>query len=107
MLQEHFTMILSYFTVWKIGADKHIAKTKSYTGRPRKNAVDGEDSDPIKGFPTVLSHKVIPQECDWCEGTCVNQKQYKRSIGSNIWQAKCQDCGLKREIPTGEINKTK
>lgn len=104
MLQEHFNRILDHFTEWRIGADNyHKSKVG---GRPRKDKND-EPSNPIKAFPIVLSHKPITYECEWCDGICAKEKSFKRSIGSNIWTAKCQDCGETRNIPTCKINHNK
>ena len=102
MLTEYFIQILDHFTEWRIGADT-FHKTK-LAGRPKKEV---DESDPLKGYPVVLAYKTIPQPCEWCDSVCTKQKTYTRPIRSNIWKAKCQDCGETRNFHTSEINKTK
>lgn len=96
MLTEHFTKILDHFTEWTIGVHQ-----STLTGRPSKKSQ--EDSQPINGHPVVIAYKTLVQPCDWCDGVCSKEKIYKRTIGSKIWQAKCQDCGEKRNILANEI----
>ena len=102
MQEEHYIKILDELTEWKIGV--HLS---SGSGRPKTKIKNEEDSDPINGHPVVLSYKTIAQPCDWCEGTCSKEKTYRRSLGSNLWTGKCQDCGEKRHILTSDINITK
>jgi hypothetical protein len=105
MLTEHYSKILDELTEWKIGVDSYF-KTK-IPGRPRKDATDNEASEPLKGYPVVLSLKKIAQPCEWCSGTCTQAKVYKRSLDSNLWRAKCEECGETRNIHTSQINFTK
>jgi len=107
MLTEHFTAILDFFAEWKIGVEKSKTASGKVCGRPPKDDLDNELNNPIRGFPVVLSYKTIAHPCDWCNEVCFKEKVYKRSIGSNVWQAKCQDCGGKRNFLTGEINSDK
>jgi hypothetical protein len=105
MLQEHYSKILDELTEWRIGVDNYFKN--SVPGRPRLDKKENEASNPINGYPVVLSVKAIAKPCEWCEGTCTKEKTYRRSLGSNLWTAKCQDCGETRNIHTSQINFTK
>ena len=105
MLTEHYNKILDDLTEWKIGVDNYH-KTK-ISGRPRLDKKDNEASEPLKGYPVVLALKKAAHPCDWCDGTCVQNKVYTRTPSSNLWKAKCQDCGEIRNIHTSQINFTK
>jgi hypothetical protein len=107
MLKEHYIKILDFFTEWKDGVDTyHISKTSSVkkkAGRPRKDADDEYDT-PLNTYPVVLAHKPQQVQCEWCPDQCSSHKTYRRSPTSNIWLAKCSDCGEKRNIHTTQID---
>jgi len=108
MLQEHYTKILDALTEWTVGVHHNQSKPgRKISGRPRKDNTDNEPSQPINGHPVVLSIKAVASPCDWCENTCSKEKTYSRSPGSNVWRGKCEDCGEKRNILTGQLNFTK
>ena len=108
MQTEHYTKILDALTEWHFGIHQNASKPgRKVCGRPRKEDSDYEPGIPLNPHPVVTSVKTIERPCEWCDGTCTKQKSFKRSIGSNIWQAKCEDCGENRNIPTGKINTDK
>jgi len=102
MLEEHYSKILDELTEWKIGVDNYF-KSK-IVGRRRKDGDENELSEPLRGYPVVLSLKKIARPCEWCDNACTQAKIYKRPINSNLWQAKCEECGEKRHIHTSQIN---
>ena len=105
MLTEHYTKILDTLTEWRLGVDNyHKSKVG---GRPRLDKTENEHSNPINAYPVVLAVKTSASACDWCDGTCTKEKTYSRSTGSNVWRAKCQDCGETRNFHTSDIKFTK
>jgi hypothetical protein len=105
MLHEHYIKILDELTEWRVGVDSYF-KTK-VAGRPRKDETDNEHSNPINGYPVVTGLKVIATPCEWCTNSCTQEKTYRRSINSNLWTGKCQDCGETRNFHTSQINRDK
>jgi RNase P subunit RPR2 len=61
-----------------------------------------ERTRPAKGHTVVLSHTPQTSTCDWCQSPCSGRKTYSRSIGSQIWNGKCSDCGEKRRFYAGQ-----
>ena len=102
MLTEHFTKILDHFTEWTFGVHHNQSKPGKKLGRPHKD--DSPDAGiPINAHPVVIEHKPLAYPCEWCNNICTKQKLYTRSIKSNVWNAKCGDCGEKRNILTGQL----
>lgn len=75
-----------------------------YTGKPRKNRPFG-DCNPTVAPLLVVKPNAYP--CEWCQRICSKEKTYSRSAHTNLWRAKCQDCGEKRNIHTSQINSDK
>ena len=108
MLTEHYTKILDALTEWQFGVHHNQSKPgRKVCGRPRKEDPDNEPGIPLNAHPVVITFKPVVHQCEWCDGFCTKQKSFKRSIGSNIWLAKCEDCGESRNIPTSKINQNK
>ena len=112
MLKELFHQHLDQLgKTWDIASDmlviKYPSKVKKRRIKENTEQEKYERTKPEKGYTVVLEHKPIAYACEWCEGTCSKEKTYSRSLGSNIWRAKCQDCGQRRNFHTSEINKNK
>ena len=99
MIAEAYFAILDKLTEWRITTSQAVC--------PREYKKDVVRHDPIRGYPVVLSYKPNPKTCDWCEDQCQRGKTYSRSIGSQLWHARCQDCGEIRKISTSEVNSNK
>lgn len=98
MLKEQFQTLIHDFVEPKFDPE---FDTK---GKPRKNRPIGECNVTVA---PLLAVKPTAYPCEWCDGTCSKEKTYSRSPNSNLWRAKCQDCGEKRQIHTSQINITK
>jgi len=100
MQKDHFHKHLDQLTEWTVATDILVCKTE-------KKGTKNQYHPPEKGYTVVLKHKPLEYPCEWCGDTCSQEKLYRRSSGSNVWAAKCQDCGQKRNFHTSEINTNK
>jgi hypothetical protein len=105
MQKEHYLKILEQVADFRIGVDNYF-KSK-ISGRPRKDGTDNEPAQPINAYPVVLAYHERQVPCEWCEDRCSSQKTYRRPINSQLWDAKCSDCGLSRKFHTTQINSDK
>jgi hypothetical protein len=98
MLKEQFQNLINSYVEPKFDPEL------DHKGQPRKNRPIGECNETVAPLFAV---KQIAYPCDWCDETCSKEKTYSRSPNSNIWRAKCQDCGDRRQIHTSQINVAK
>lgn len=99
MLKKLFHQLLDAHTVWV----DNSTDNRNVTDENGNISQPAAKSQPERGYEVVLAHRPRITICDWCSGTCSKEKTYRRSIGSNVWTAKCQDCGKTHKIPTREV----
>lgn len=106
MLKEIFHNYLDKLQyVWEEATDNIVIK------EPKKNRKSKEGeyerTRPAKGYTVVTKQPERIYPCEWCDGFCSKEKTYSRSADSNLWRAKCQDCGERRNFHTSEITSAK